>query len=145
MRIIIIAIIYLINVSVFSQKLKTQYFFIDINDTLIKTQISTKKNKFQGYEIINENKIIKKYIKTSKIDDDDVEVEIFDSIMFTFNKEKDTIVDEAYLKEIKFTKNRKEFLKINTDLNESENRFIFIIPTKCNNFILRNVRPLIFE
>jgi len=145
MRFLTITIIYFISLNIFSQKLNTQYFFIDKNDTLVKEQLATKKNKYQGYEIINENKIIKKYLRSSKIDGDDIKADAFESILFTFNKDNDTIVNEAYLKKINIIRTRKEFLSINSKFDETKNKFIFIVPTKCNNYILRTVRPLITE
>lgn len=145
MRVLIITIACLINFNVFSQKIKAQYFLINENDTLIKRQVSTKNNMYQGYKIINEDKIIKRYVRSAKIDDNDIEVNAFDSLSFTFDADNDTIVNDSYIKTINFIKDRREFFKVNIDVDETKNRFIFIIPIKCNKFILRKVRPIISE
>ena len=104
MKILITILACLTWYNVFSQEMSTQYFFINKNDPLIKKQLATNKNNYEGYTIINKNKIVKKYIRTSKIDGDDIEIETFDSISFTFNREKDTIVNESYLKQIDLIK-----------------------------------------
>ncbi|MFI0431211.1 hypothetical protein [Mariniflexile sp. HMF6888] len=145
MKILTIIIVHLICINGYSQKTKTQYFLIDTKDTLIRKQVETKKNKFQGYTIIDEYKIIKKYNAPSKIDGDDIKVNSFDSLTFAFYKDNDTVVDETYIKKIDVIKTRREFLKINSELDETKNRFIFIEPLKCGKFILREVRPVIFE
>lgn len=145
MKILIITIIHLICFNVFSQKTTTQYFLINKNDTLIKKQIATKKNKYEGYTIINENRIIKKYLRSSKIDEDDIEIQDFDELSFTFNRNNDTIVDELYVKKLNIIKDRIEFFKKNLELDETRKEFIFIEPIKCNEFILRKVRLLILE
>ncbi|RPD90067.1 hypothetical protein EGM88_15730 [Aureibaculum marinum] len=145
MRTLTITIIYLISLNVFSQKIKTQYFFINEKDSLIQKQESTKENKFQGYKIINEDRIIKEYIRSSKIDADDIEIDVFDSLSFTYNEKNDIIVTHSFIKNLNIIRTRKEFFKRNVDFDETKNRFIFIIPIKCNKYILRKVRPLISE
>lgn len=145
MRVFVIIIISLINFSVFSQELDALYFLIDKNDTLIKKQIATKNNKFEGYTIINENKSVKKYIRSSKIDGDDIEVDTFDAFSFTFNRDNDSIIDKTKLEEYDIIKNRKEFFEINLGNDIFKKKIFFIEPLKCNRFVLREVRPLISE
>lgn len=142
---ILTIIFYLIYFNAFPQKVKIQYLLIDDSDTLIKKQIATNKNKFESYTIINENRVVKKYKKPTRINGDDIEVEVYDCYSFSFDRKNDTIVDKFYLKRIDFLKTREEFFSINKKLDETKNKFIFIIPIDSDKFILRKVRPLILE
>ena len=144
MRTIIIIMTYLICFTAFSQKINTQYFLINKNDTLI-TKLTNSKGDLSGYKINNNNKIIKEYIRTSEINGNDIEVDVFDSILFSYKEKDGKIVDESYIKKIDIIETRKEFLKINAQFDETKNRFVFIEPFKCGKFIMREVRPIIFE
>ena len=144
MKFFITTIVHLFCFNVLSQTI-TQYFLVSKSDTLIKKQFATKENKYQGYIIINENKIVKKITKSSKINGDDTMHNAFETLSFTFKMENDTIVDKSYIKKLNLIKDRKEFLKKNTELDETRKKFIFIEPIKCDKFILRKVRPIIFE
>ena len=145
MRGFVILIISSISFSVFSQELDTLFFFIDKNDTLIKKQIATRNNKFEGYTIINENKTIKKHIRSSKIDGDDIVVDAFDTFSFTFNRDNGFIIDKTKLGKYDIIKTRKEFFEKSLDNDIYKKRIVFIEPLKCNRFILREVRPIISE
>ena len=145
MKILISIITSLICLNGFSQKRETQYFLINRKDTLIKKQTTTKKNKYERYIIINENKIIKRYHRSSKINGDDIEFSTFDEISFSFNRSNDTIVELSFIKNLEIIKDRKKFLKKNIELDETKSEFIFIEPIKCNKYILRKVIPVIFE
>jgi hypothetical protein len=145
MRTLIITIICSISLHVFSQKIETQYFYLNEEDSLVQKQVATKENRFQGYKIINEDRIKKEYIRSSKIDADDVEIEVFDSLSFTYDEKNDTIVTYSFIKNLNIIETRKEFFKRNVDFDETKNNFIFIIPITCDKYILRKVRPLISE
>ena len=76
---------------------------------------------------------------------DDIEYNAFDELSFSFNRENDTIISKSYLGTLNIIKDRRPFLEINNNLDESKTEFIFIESTNCNKFILRKVRPIIFE
>ena len=44
----------------YSQSKSNIYFFINEKDTLIKKQIATKTNEYEGYRIIDEKRLVKK-------------------------------------------------------------------------------------
>ncbi|WP_299121504.1 hypothetical protein [uncultured Tenacibaculum sp.] len=138
---IIISIIYLISLNVFSQRVKTLYFLINEKDSLIKKQVAKGSNRFEGYTLINDGKIIKEYISPSKITGNDIEIDSFESFSFTFNRNNDTIVDKTYFNKKKIIKTRKKVFEINID----NKRIVFIEPTKNGKFILREVIPIFFE
>jgi hypothetical protein len=129
----------------FSQKKQIQYFLVSKNDTLIKTQLATKANQYEGYLIINEKKTIKKAIRPSNLAGKDILKDSFEEIYFSFNRNNDTIVGKSYYDKLNIIKTRREFLQINKQIDETRNEFIFIEPVDCEKFILRRVTPIIFE
>ncbi len=145
MRILIVTLVHFISFSSLSQEIKTQYFFVNENDSLIRKQINAKKNMPEVYTIINDEKVVKEYISSFGIDSDDYEIDSFDSISFTFIRDNDTIVNDSFIKNINIIETRKEFFKRNIDFDETKTRFVFIIPIKCNKFIVRKVKPVVSE
>ena len=131
--------------NTFSQKTKKQYFVIDKNDALIKKQIATKANQYEGYLIINEKKKVKKTIRASHLSGDDIVYDAFEELSFAFNRNNDTIVNKLYFNKLKTIKNRRDFLDLNKSFNEKNMEYIFIEPINCKKYILRKVRPVIFE
>ena len=59
MRKYIFIVTSLLFLSSYSQSRKNIYFLIDRNDTLIKKQIATQTNEYEGYRIIDETRIVK--------------------------------------------------------------------------------------
>ncbi len=128
-----------------SKKTDTIYFFINKNDTLIYKQLSTKTNPYEGYVITDEKRIVKKKKRSFDIDGDDIKYDDFEDYFFSFNRKNDIIISKSHLNTLNLIKDRREFIDV---LNHSDKvwiDFIFIEPTECNNFVLREVRPLRFE
>lgn len=149
-RILVICMFMLLTIcGVYAQS--EIYFLIDKNDTLIKKQSSTRENKFEGYLIIDEQRIKplnKTPIKIGRVwvpeSDDD-----FHTLgpSFSFNGKNDKIITKEELKDLSVIINRKKFLKIfSSDLDFSSISYFFIEPIICtNNFLLRQVFPVIVE
>ena len=83
--------------------------------------------------------------KPSNLTGDNIEYDAFEELFFSFNRKNDTIVNKHYIDELKILKTSREFLNLNKNFDETNTEFIFIEPKKCKNFILRKVRPIIFE
>ncbi|WP_298370098.1 hypothetical protein [uncultured Lutibacter sp.] len=145
MKVYIFLIVALIYSNTFSQKVDTQYFMINEKDSLVTKLIDSSDGKISGYKIINEKKIIKKVRKPSNLTGDNIEYDAFEELFFSFNRKNDTIVNKHYIDELKILKTSREFLNLNKNFDETNTEFIFIEPKKCKNFILRKVRPIIFE
>lgn len=146
MKNFIIIITFFLCFNSFSQSRDTIYFLINKKDTLIKKQIATKLNKYEGYLIINEKRRVKKIRRSSDISGDDVEYDAFEDFSFSFNRKKDTIISKSYLKSLNLIRDRSQFISTMKEyLNKSGTEYIFIEPIKCNKFILRKVEVLTFE
>ena len=135
----------LIFLSSYSQSRKNIYFFIEKKDTLIKKQVATQTNEYEGYRIIDENRIVTDIKRSESIDGDDIKYERFDYYSFSFNRKNDTIISKNYFDKLPMIKDRREFL----DSIKKENRFhlnyIFIEPKNCNEYIMRQVEISTFE
>lgn len=144
----------------YSQSESSICFFINKKDTLIKKQIATKTSKYEGYRIIDEKRIVKKFkkfirkkplkkvLKKGEIwisEGDDIEYDTFDEFYFSFDKKNDTIISKLYLNTLNLIKDRRKFIDSIKELDKAWIKFIFIEPIQCDKFILRKVRPVIFE
>ena len=149
MKTLLVIIAFLSCFNIFSQKVKTQYFLINKKDILIERQLATEKNNYEGYLIIDEKRI-KELNRTPNVEgrvwtpENDDDFHQF-GYSFTFNRKNDTIVSKSYLETINIIKDRRQFLDVNKNLDEVWTEFIFIESINCNKFVLRKVRPLIFE
>jgi hypothetical protein len=150
---------YFLLFNSYSQSKDTIYLLINKKDTLIKKQVATKANEYEGYKIIDEKRLVKKIKRTvrkkpvNKIlkkgeiwisEGDDIEYDAFDEYSFSFNRKRDTIISKLYLNTLNLIKDRRQFLDIIKHLNESWTELIFIEPTKCDKFVLRKVEILTF-
>jgi hypothetical protein len=130
----------------YSQSINTIYLLINKKDTLIKKQIATKSNEYEGYRVINEKKVGKETKRSSKLGGDDIEYDAFEDFSFSFDRNNDTIVSKSYLNTLKLIKNRRQFINdIKQHLSDAWTEYIFIEPIKCDKFILRKVEILTFE
>ena len=137
----------------YSQSESSICFFINKKDTLIKKQIATKTSKYEGYRIIDEKRIVKKFIRKKPLkkgeiwisEGDDIEYDTFDEFYFSFDKKNDTIISKLYLNTLSLIKDRRKFIDSIKELDKAWIKFIFIEPIKGDKFILRKVRPVIFE
>lgn len=145
MRKYIFIVTSLLFLSSYSQSRKNIYFLIDKKDTLIKKQIATQTNEYEGYRIIDERRIVTDVKRSESIHGDDVEYETFASYSFSFNRKEDTIISKTYFDSLSIIKDRKK----NLDTIKIENMFnlnyIFIEPKNCNEFIMRQAEVLTFE
>ncbi len=129
----------------YSQSKDTIYLLINKNDTLIKKQIATKTNEYEGYKIIDEKRIVTAIKRASTLKGDDIEYETFSSWSFSFNRKNDTIISKSYLNTLNLIKDRRKFIDVIKHLDKVWIDFVFIEPTKCDKFILRKVQILTFE
>ncbi len=151
--------IYFILLKSYSQSKNTIYFYINPKDTLIKKQIATKTNEYEGYRIINEKRIVKKIKRLTKkkplnkilkkgeiwvFEGDDIEYDTFDSFSFSFDRKKDSIISKSYLNTLNPIKDRRKLID-SFYLDNAWIEYIFIEPIKCDKFILRKVEILTFE
>lgn len=131
--------------NLYSQSKDTIYFLINKKDTLIKKQVATKINNYEGYRIIDEKKLVTDIKRSSDIGGDDVEYEAFEKYSFSFNRKNDIIISQTHLKSLNFIKNRRQFIDTIKYLNKTRASFVFIEPIKCDKFVLRKVSLLTFE
>lgn len=144
----------------YSQTNDTVYFLINKNDTLIKQQIATKKNNYEGYCIIDENKIIKRtkrsirkkpadvILKKGEIwfsEGDYIEFDDLENYSFSFYRKNDTLISKSYLDTLNFFKDRRQFIDFIKQKNIHSMEFVFIEPTEYNKFVLRKVYISTFE
>lgn len=129
----------------YSQSKSSLYFFINKNDTLIKKQIATKSNKYEGYRIIDKRRVVTDIKRSNSIDGDDIEYETFEQFSFSFDRKNDTIISKSYMNDLKIIRNRRQFLDTIKHLDKFSIDFIFIEPKNCSKYIMRKVRPIIFE
>ena len=160
MRKYIFIVTSLLFLSSYSQSRKNIYFLIDRNDTLIKKQIATQTNEYEGYRIIDETRIVKtsrrsfrekpkdKVLKKGEIwisEGDDVEYETLASYSFSFNRKVDTIISKTYFDSLSIIKDRRKFLDTIKIENIFNLNYIFIEPKNCTEFIMRQAEILTFE
>lgn len=129
----------------YSQSMDTIYFFISKKDTLIQKQITTKKNTYEGYRIIDKRRVVKDIKRSNSINGDDIEYDTFESFSFSFNRKNDTIISKSYIDDLKIVKKRMHFLDTIKNLNIFFLNFIFIEPKNCDRYIMRKVEILTFE
>lgn len=133
----------------YSQSKNTIYFLINKKDTLIRKQIATKVNEYEGYKIINEKRLIKNIKRSSGLGGDDIEYDVFSEHFFSFNKKNDTIIYKSYLKTLNLITDRKDFLNLKKkgyNFDTLGFTYFFIEKTNCENkYILRKVYPVTFE
>lgn len=130
----------------YSQSKKTIYFYVNPKDSLIEKQIATKSNEFEGYRVINENKIVRDTRRSDELGGDDIEYDTFECFYFSFNRKNDTIISKSHLNTLSFIKDRRQFIEtLNQHLKNAWIEYIFIEPIKCNKFILRKVEISTFE
>ncbi|WP_405326880.1 hypothetical protein [Leeuwenhoekiella sp. LLG6367-2.1] len=145
MRKYIFIVTSLLFLSSYSQSRKNIYFLIDKKDTLIKKQIATQTNEYEGYRIIDERRIVTELKRSESIHGDDVEYETFASYSFSFNRKEDTIISKTYFDSLSIIKDRKKILDTIKIENMFNLNYIFIEPKNCNEFILRQAEVLTFE
>ncbi|MEZ7495489.1 hypothetical protein QO206_08320 [Leeuwenhoekiella aequorea] len=145
MRKYIFIVTSLLFLSSYSQSRKNIYFLIDKKDTLIKKQIATQTNEYEGYRIIDERRIVTDVKRSESIHGDDVEYETFASYSFSFNRKEDTIISKTYFDSLSIIKDRKKFLDTIKIENMFNLNYIFIEPKNCNEFIMRQAEVLTFE
>ncbi|EGV42904.1 hypothetical protein BZARG_2074 [Bizionia argentinensis JUB59] len=131
--------------SSYSQSTNTIYLLINKKDTLIKKQVATKVNEYEGYRITDEKRIVTVVKRSSTLKGDDIEYDAFSSNSFSFNRKNDTIISKSYLNTLKPIKDRRQFIDCINHLNTAQMKFIFIEAKKCDKFILRKVHLLKFE
>lgn len=144
----------------YSQSRDTVHFFINKKDTLIQKQLATKTNEYEGYRIIDENRLVIKHKKSFKekptnivlkkgeiwvSEGDDIEYETFASYSFSFNRKNDTIISRPYLNTLKLIEDRRKFIDSIKEFDDAWINFVFIEPIGYNKFILRKVEILTFE
>lgn len=145
MRKYIFIVTSLLFLSSYSQSRKNIYFLIDKKDTLIKKQIATQTNEYEGYRIIDERRIVTDVKRSESIHGDDVEYETFASYSFSFNRKEDTIISKTYFDSLSIIKDRKKILDTIKIENMFNLNYIFIEPKNCNEFIMRQAEVLTFE
>ena len=145
MRKYIFIVTSLLFLSSYSQSRKNIYFLIDKKDTLIKKQIATQTNEYEGYRIIDERRIVTDVKRSESIHGDDVEYETFASYSFSFNRKEDTIISKRYFDSLSIIKDRKKFLDTIKIENMFNLNYIFIEPKNCNEFIMRQAEVLTFK
>ncbi len=147
----------LFAINCFSQSKDTIYFIIKKTDSLIKKQIATKNNPYEGYNIFYSQK--KKVIMNNtpilegKIWGNDSRYDYetlkYVSVPFNFDRKEDTIVTKEYLKTLNLITDREDFLKLEKKGHNFETlgfTYYFIESTKCDNkYIMRKVYPITFE
>jgi len=133
----------------YSQSKDTIYFLINRKDSLIKKQIATKTNKYEGYRIIDEKTLVINTKRSSDLGGNDIQYETFDSYSFSFNRKNDTIISNSYLKTLNLIISRKKFINIKKKgyyFDTSGFLYFFIEKTNHKNkYILRKVYPVSFE
>ena len=144
MKIYILVFTYFILMNSYSQSKSYIYFFINKKDTLIKKQIATKTNKYEGYRVINEKRLVKATKKSSNIDGDDIEYDTFESFSFSFNRKNESIISKSYIKNLNIIKDREQFLDTIKNLSKDWIDLIFIESKNCNEYIMRKVEILTF-
>jgi hypothetical protein len=142
--------------NTYCQSSDTIYFLINRKDSLIKKQIATKLNSYEGYIIYYSKKTVIKKNKTPIIEGEvwvadekyDYNVNGQKNVSFKFLRKNDRIIEKEQLNEFKTVKNREEFL----DFGRSKGfdllgiTYLFIEPTDDDDkFILRKVYPVVFE
>ena len=145
MRKYIFIVTSLLFLSSYSQSRKNIYFLIDKKDTLIKKQIATQTNEYEGYRIIDERRIVTDVKRSESIHGDDVEYETFASYSFSFNRKEDTIISKRYFDSLSIIKDRRKFLDTIKIENIFNLNYIFIEPKNCTEFIMRQAEILTFE
>ncbi len=145
MRKYIFIVTSLLFLSSYSQSRKNIYFLINKKDTLIKKQIATQTNEYEGYRIIDKRRIVTDVKRSESIHGDDVEYETFASYSFSFNRKEDTIISKTYFDILSIIKDRKKFLDTIKIENMFNLNYIFIEPKNCNEFIMRQAEVLTFE
>jgi|TARA_B110000967_G_scaffold50827_1_gene51903 hypothetical protein len=144
----------------YSQSKSNIYFFINEKDTLIKKQIATKTNEYEGYRIIDEKRLVKKskrsfrkkpenkVLKKGEIwisEGDDIEYDAFDEYSFSYNRKNDTIISKSYINNLKIIRDRRQFLDTIKHLDKFRINYIFIEPENCSEYIMRKVEISTFE
>jgi len=140
----------------YCQSSDTIYFLINKKDSLIKKQVATKLNSYEGYIIYYSEKTLIKKNKTPIIEgevwveDDKYDYNAYEqkNVSFKFLRKNDRIIEKEQLNEFKIVKKREVFL----DLGRGKGfdllgiTYFFIEPTDNDDkFILRKVYPVIFE
>ncbi|MFK7750543.1 MAG: hypothetical protein AB8B65_19280 [Kordia sp.] len=138
------------------------YFLINKNDSLINTQISNKPKTFNGYSLFYDKKVRTKKnntpnLKQSKSDgvitisEEDPKYDYYvyekPSVVFSFIKEYDKLIDKNELNDLKIIKDRKEFLKISEKggFDGLGNTYYFLEKRENEKYLIRKVHAVIFE
>ncbi|AOW16122.1 hypothetical protein LPB03_01000 [Polaribacter vadi] len=145
----LLIITYFLLTNTYSQSKDTIYLLINKNDSLIKKQVASITNEYEGYKIIDKKKLITDTKRSSDIGGDDIQYERFDSFSFSFNRKNDILISKSYLANLNLITDREYFLNLKKKGDNFDTlgfTYFFIEKTNCENkFILRKVSPVTFE
>lgn len=145
----LLIITYFLIINTYSQSKDTIYLLINKNDSLIKKQVASITNEYEGYRIIDKKKLVTDTKRSSDIGGDDIQYERFDSFSFSYNRKNDTLIFKSYLENLNLITDREGFLNLKKKGGNFDSlgfTYFFIEKTNCKNkFILRKVSPVTFE
>ncbi|WP_031428966.1 hypothetical protein [Flavimarina sp. Hel_I_48] len=139
----LIFIMVLLGSKLVAQSNGNIYFLINPTDSLIQKQLATGKNSYNGYLIVDENRIKELHktpVKKGKIwvpeNEDDFHA---NGPSFTYDEKNDTLIDKNCLKTLNIIKDRRKFLTIDNGLYDlSGNNYYFIerLPNQKGKYLM---------